>query len=111
MKQQWLQHLVVIGVSVFILDWVLGGLCASGALPAWAFLPLNIPFGALYVWMESSWVGTRYEMLGRTVGDAGSLILFLFVVLAQSLCYFAFFEWILRRRSRRLNETGVSGRA
>ena len=77
-------------------------LCASGTLPDWTFLLLNVPFGAIYVWMESSWVGTHYEMLGRTVGDVGSGVLFLFVVMAQSLCYFALYEWLRNRRGHRV---------
>ena len=102
MKIKLLRNLVVIGVAVLILDWILGAMCASGALPHWVFLLFNIPFGVLYVWMESSWVGTHYEMLGYTFGDVGSLIVFLFVVAAQSLCYFALHEWWRKKRCRKV---------
>jgi hypothetical protein len=111
MKHQTLRHLVIIVASVFFLDWILGALCASGMWPVWTFLSLNLPFGAFYVWMESSWMGTHYEMLGHNVGDVGSLVIFLFVVLAQSLFYFALFEWIRRRCGRPLNRTGIPGSA
>jgi diacylglycerol kinase len=102
MRTRLLQHLVIIGVVVLILDWILGAMCASGMLPEWAFLLFNIPFGAIYVWMESSWVGTHYRMLGQNVGDIGSGVVFLFVVMAQSLCYFALYEWLRKKCSKRV---------
>jgi len=100
MKIKTLRHLAVIGVAVLILDWILGALCASGPLPHWVFLLFNIPFGSLYVWMESSWTGTHYEMLGCTFGDLGSGVVFLLTVMAQSLCYFAFYEWLRKKCGR-----------
>jgi len=102
MKMKLLRDLAVIGVAVLILDWMLGAMCASGGMPRWVFLLFNIPFGAMYVWMESSWVGTHYEMLGYTFGDVGSLIVLLFVIAAQSLFYFALYEWWRPKRSRKV---------
>lgn len=103
MKTKTLRHLAVIGVAVLILDWILGAMCASGSLPHWVFLLFNIPFGAMYVWMESSWAGTHYQMLGYTFGEIGSGVVFLFTVTAQSLCYFALYEWLRKKRSRKVS--------
>jgi len=89
---------VAVALVVLIVDWIVGAMCASGTLPHWVFLLFNIPFGALYVWMESSWVGTHYEWLGQTVSDAGSLAVFLFVVVAQSLLCFALYECLRKKR-------------
>jgi uncharacterized membrane protein YphA (DoxX/SURF4 family) len=97
-KIKLLRDLLVIGVAVLILDWILGAMCASGGMPRWVFLLFNIPFGAMYVWMESSWVGTHYEVLGYTFGDDVSLVVFLFVIAAQSHFYFALYEWWRRKR-------------
>lgn len=83
---------------VLVMDWALGVLCASGHLPHWVFLLLNLPFGGLYVLMESSWVGTHYELLGWRFGDLGSLAVFLFVVIAQSLLYFQAWRTVRGRR-------------
>lgn len=83
---------------VLLVDWALGVLCASGHLPHWVFLLLNLPFGALYVLMESSWVGTHYELWGWRFGDLGSLVVFLFVVIAQSLLYFLAWRMVRGRR-------------
>ena len=100
MKTKTLRPLAVIGMTVLVLDWIMGVMCASDLLPHWVFLLFNLPFGALYVWMESSWVGTHYEMLGYTFGDIGSGVVFLFTVMAQSLVYFALDQW---RRSPALH--------
>jgi hypothetical protein len=99
--KKMLRHLAVIGAVVLILDWMLGVMCASGILPHWVFLLFNIPFGTLYVWMESSWAGTHYQMLGYTFDDIGSGVVFLFTVMAQSLCYFAFYEWRRNKHDRK----------
>jgi hypothetical protein len=93
MKTKTLRHLAVIGIAMLVLDWIMGVMCASGTMPHWVFLLFNLPFGALYVWMESSWTGTHYELLGFTFGDIGSGVVFLFVVMAQSFCYTAIYEW------------------
>ena len=102
MKTKIWRHLVIIGLIVLILDWTLGVMCASGILPHWVFLLFNIPFGAMYVWMESSWAGTHYQMLGHTFGDIGSGVVFLLTVIAQSLGYFALYEWIRKKCSRKV---------
>jgi hypothetical protein len=101
MKPRVFRHLAVIGITMLVLDWIMGAMCAAGTLPHWVFLLSNLPFGALYVWMESSWVGTRYEMFGRTIGDIGSGLVFLFTVMAQSLAYTFLYEWWRIRQDRR----------
>jgi len=66
----------------------------SPTLPLWVFLLANVPFGGVYVWMESSWVGTRYVMLGHNVGDGVSLLISAGVVLAQGGLYsFLWSRW------------------
>ncbi|MHB9030358.1 MAG: hypothetical protein ACYC9O_16455 [Candidatus Latescibacterota bacterium] len=98
MKAQTWRYLGMIGITVLILDWIVGAMCTAGALPQWVFLLLNIPFGAIYVFMESSWTGTHYQIFGQIVGDLGSGTVFLFVVMAQSLCYFFLFELFRKKR-------------
>jgi hypothetical protein len=101
-----LGDLLVTGAIVVILDWFLGVMCAWGIFPLWVFFIFNIPFGAGYVWMESSWNGNHYRMLGLNITEFGSLIVFLIVVAAQSLFYFALYEWLRscagKKRPRRL---------
>jgi hypothetical protein len=101
MKNKVWPDFIVITAIVLLVDWILGVLGAFGPIFKWIFLIFNIPFGAIYVWMESSWEGTHYLMLGHRVGDFGSLFIFLFVVLAQSCVYFAVYEWIKKRRMKK----------
>lgn len=103
MKTTLLREFGVVLGTVLLMDWALGVLCASGHLPHWVFLLLNLPFGALYVLMESSWVGTHYELWGWRFGDLGSLAVFLFVVIAQSLLNFL--AWRMVRGRRRTSTT------
>ena len=98
MRTKMLRNLAMIFGVLFLLDWLLGAMCASGILPRWCFLLPNIPFGIFYVLMESSWTGTHYEMLGRTVGDIGSLLIFLFTVIFQSLFYFVIYVTVQGKR-------------
>lgn len=102
MKTKVLRHFAILGGVVLILDWILGVMCASGTLPHWVFFIFNVPFGALYVWMESSWVGTHYQMLGFSFGDIGSGVVFLLTVLTQSLYYLVLYEWLRKGRGRGL---------
>ncbi len=99
MQVRRLRNLALIAGTLLALDWLIGVLCASGILPPWVFFLPNIPFGALYVWLESSWVGTHYEILGHIVGDIESLAVFLFIVVAQSLLYFALLEQWMKKRT------------
>jgi len=91
----------MIGAGVFLLDWFLGVMCAWGIFPLWVFLIFNIPFGAGYVWMESSWDGGHYRMLGLNFTEFGSLIVFLIVVAAQSLFYFALYKALRKMRGKK----------
>jgi hypothetical protein len=99
-RRNLIPYLVIINGTV-IIDWILGVLCASGIIPLWTFLVANFPFGGLYVWMESSWVGTHYVMLGRNVGDFGSLFIFGFAVLGQAGLYCILWRWFVQWNHRR----------
>ena len=96
-----MKHLAIVGAAVLILDWVLGAMCASGSLPRWLFLLFPIPFGALHVWMESSWMGTHYDLLGHTTGDVESGAVHLFGVPAQTISYTALDEWLRNRQAHK----------
>ena len=98
MRVKVLKQFLVIILATVAIDWVLGAMCASGVLPLWMFFLANVPFGGIIVWMESSWTGTRYVMLGHTVGDGVSLLIFAGVVLAQG-CFYSFL-WNLWRKPR-----------
>jgi len=78
----------LIAAALLVIDSGLGAGCAAGKLPHLVFFLANIPFGGIYVWMESQWVGTHYVVFGRRVGDLTSLIVFLGVVFAQACVYF-----------------------
>jgi hypothetical protein len=84
---------------LLVVDWALGVLCARGVLPLWVFLLANLPLGVLYVGLELTWTGTRYVVLGRTVGEMTSLAVFLGVVVGQSLLCFGLLQrlWTSRR--------------
>ena len=92
-RRNLIPYLVIISGTV-IIDWILGALCASGIIPSWVYLVANFPFGGLYVWMESSWVGTHYVMLGWNVGDFGSLVIFGITVLGQACVYCILWRWL-----------------
>jgi len=108
MKTILLREFGVVLGTVLLMDWALGVLCASGHLPHWVFLLFNLPFGGLYVLMESSWVGTHYELWGWRFGDLGSLAVFLFVVVAQSLLYFQ--AWRMARERKRASSAASGTR-
>ena len=91
-----LRNLGLVLLGLLAIDWTLGVLIARGQLPLWTFAVANFPFGLLHVGLESTWTGMRYNVAGHTVGDGASLAVFLFVVLAQGLCYFV----LLERRAR-----------
>jgi hypothetical protein len=101
MKTKWGRPFAIIGAGVFLFDWFLGVMCAWGIFPLWVFFIFNIPFGAVYVWMESSWTGNQYRMLGLSFTEFGSLVVFLVVVLGQSLVYFALLQWWKKIRRKK----------
>ena len=98
MTRHGARNLMLIVATLLAVDWTLGVLITRQALPLWTFLIPNLPFGLLYTAVESTWNGTRYDLWGHTLSDATSLALFLFVVVAQGLLYFALLEWRSRRR-------------
>ncbi|MFB3895048.1 MAG: hypothetical protein ACE14V_01980 [bacterium] len=95
-RHKIIPYLVII-CGTIIGDWILGVLCVYKIIPLWFYLIFNIPFGGLYVWMKSSWVGTHYVMLGQNVGDLGSLFIFTISALSQAglycLLWYRFTRW------------------
>ena len=100
MRFKDLMPYAVIVVATLVVDWSLGMLCASGVAPLWTFLVANFPFGGVYVWMESSWSGTHYVMLGETVGDVGSLIIWAAVAFAQAGLYCVLWHLFTARKQK-----------
>ncbi len=84
----------LIALSLLVIDWALGALHATGVLPLWSFLVLNLPFGLPFVWLESHWVGTHYSVAGQNVSEVWSFVAFFFSVLAQAGLY----SWLLGLR-------------
>lgn len=84
-----------IGLGVLLMNWLLGAGCAAGIFPLWLFLLANLPFGAAYVWMESSWTGSHYgiALWGRHLSDMDSLIVWFAVVLLQTGVYALCWRW------------------
>jgi hypothetical protein len=88
-------------IFLLVLDWGWGIAQVRGLVPLWSFAVLNFPFGLPYVWIESHWVGTHYEVSGRTVDELWSMGMFVFMVVAQSILYRGLWDVVLAaRRSR-----------
>ena len=87
-----LRRLALVLLVLLAVDWALGVLIVHDRLPLWTFAVANFPFGLLHVGLESTWTGTHYVVAGHTVGEIASLNVFLFVVIAQGLLYFALLE-------------------
>ena len=101
MQKKERKELMMIMVLLFMVSWIVGVLCASNRIPGWLFILPNFPFGILTVWMESTWVGAHYEMFGHTFcGEMISMLLFCFVVIAQSLFYFRLIQLLRNRKSK-----------
>jgi hypothetical protein len=102
-RKNLIPYLIII-CGTIVVDWILGVLCASGIIPLWTFLIANFPFGGLYVWMESSWVGTHYEMHGRfiNISDEASFVIFGISALAQASLYYFLWYWFKIRKINRL---------
>jgi len=96
----YLPDFVVIFAVLFLADVILGALGSAGPVFKWIFLAANVPFGALFVWVESSYVGDAAYLLGIRVGEIGGGIVFLFVVLAQSMLYLFLYERLIKKRIR-----------
>ena len=96
----YLPDFFVIFAVVFLADWILGVLSSAGPVFKWIFLVFNIPFGVIYVWMESSYVGDTAYLLGARIGEFGGLLIFIFIVLAQSLVYLFLYERVIKKRFR-----------
>ena len=94
----------IIICSTTVIDWILAVLCTAKIIPLWTYLVANFPFGGLYVWMESSWVGTHYEMHGRfiNISDEASFVIFGISVLGQACLYCFLWYWFKIRKINRL---------
>jgi hypothetical protein len=99
--KKFLSYLIII-CGTTIMDWMLAVLCVYKIIPLWFYLIPNFPFGGLYVWMESSWVGTHYVMLGHIVGDFGSLVIFVISAFGQACLYCFLWHWYSIRKTNQL---------
>ena len=79
--------------ALLLIDWILGVAQAQHIIPTWTFLIPNFPFGIIFILMEYSWTGAYYSVYGYRMGDLGSLVVFLLVVLAQSYLYYLLYTW------------------
>jgi len=100
-RQGYLADFFVIAAVVFLVDVFVGAMGGLSPIFKWIFLALNIPFGTIYVWMESSYIGDATYMLGLKIGEIASMFIFLFIVLAQSLVYLGVYERMKKNRGRR----------
>jgi hypothetical protein len=89
---------------MFFLDWLLGALQANSLISRWWFLAFNFPFGLPFVWIESNWVGTHYEVAGQNVNEIGSMIAWLFSVAGQALMYSILFSMLRKRKAAATND-------
>jgi len=96
----YLPDFFVITAVVFLVDIIVGAMGGLSPVFKWIFFALNIPFGTIYVWMESSYVGDAPYMLGLKIGEIASMFIFLLIVLAQSLVYLGAYEWMKKNRGR-----------
>ena len=100
MSKKRVATLILIAGVLLVIDWILGVFVVRRILPNWVYLLANIPFGVVYVWTESQWVGSQYRVLGHAVSE--SLIGFaqLSAVGAQALVYYGIWEvWSRKRHS------------
>ena len=91
---------IAITIGLLVVDWMLGMACANRILPLFVFLLFNIPFGVAYVFMESSWVGLRYEVGGRIVPEHVVAIVEFGGVFAQAVFYYILWYIWQRRRTQ-----------
>lgn len=98
------KHLLWFVLAMLAVDWILGAAQAAHVIPLWTFLAANIPFGLPYVWLESHWTGTAYDVGGYTVSDTMSLAVFFFTVIAQGWLYAVCFQHWQKMRSRKMAE-------
>jgi hypothetical protein len=71
-----------------LVNWVLGSLIVRDKLPTWAMLLANPPFGYVYVWTESLWLGEGYQ-----IGEKAVMVWQLGAHLAQIFLYFG--AWLI----------------
>jgi hypothetical protein len=98
MSRKKVATLFLIAGVLLVIDWILGVFVVQRILPNWVYLLANIPFGVVYVWTESQWVGSQYQVLGRAVSEPWIGIAQLSAVGAQALVYFGIWEVWSRKR-------------
>ena len=74
-----------VALALLVFDWGWGMATVRGLVPLWSCMVINFPLGIPYFWLESQWVGVRYEVNGRVVSELWSFFLFFFMVLAQAV--------------------------
>ena len=100
MSKKKVATLILIAGVLLVIDWILGVFVVHGILPSWVYLLANIPFRAVYIWTESLWVGSQYQVLGHAVSESLIAIAQLSAVGAQALVYFGIWEvWSRKRHS------------
>ncbi len=100
MRSHRISAFVAIAMFLLLVDLLLGVAMVEG-FPKIVYLLVNFPFGAVYLWFESHWVGTRYVISGQTVSETWSFVAFFGSVFAQACLYWVL--WVLwdRRYQRR----------
>ena len=105
MWKKYLKVFIGIAVTLTLVDWVLGSLIVDDKLPVWAMLLVNPPFGYVYVWTESLWLGEGYK-----IGEEVVMRLQLGAHLAQIFFYYvAWLVWEWYHRKPQLQEKHQSG--
>jgi len=84
--------------AMLVVDWVLGALQAAHVISIWSFLVFNFPFGLPFVWLESHWAGTHYEVGGQSINETWFFVTLFFAVFTQALFYSALFGYWQRKR-------------
>jgi hypothetical protein len=98
MSKKKVATLILIAGVLLVIDWILGVFVAQGILPNLVYLLANIPFGVVYVWTESQWVGSQYQVFSRAVSESRIGIAQLSAVGTQALVYFGIWEVLSRKR-------------
>ena len=98
MSKKRVATFVLIAGGLLVADWILGMLVVRRVLHKWVYLLANIPFGLVYVWTESLWVGSSYQWLGHAVSESLISVAQLAAVGAQALVYYGLWELWSRKR-------------
>ena len=94
MCNKYLKVFIGIAVTLTLVNWVLCSLIVRDKLPVWVILLANPPFGGVYMWTESLWLGEGYLIGEQIVGE-----LQLGAHIAQIFLYYG--AWLVWERYRR----------